>query len=391
MFATNPAVLKGSIGKQNAEKIVKCVQQAIDTDSPLIGILDTSGARFSEGIEAMEGYSKIIGAFSQAYGTVPVVCVVKGNDFGLSAYLTGICDLCVAYDKGVIATSSPLLLAADTKLDAAKVGTAAVHAQQSGLVAQIVKSDKELKTVLTQYLDLVCQPVTECKDDENRVCASLKAGTKAAAVITAAFDKDSFLPLRPEFAKEVTTGLARLGGVSVGVVAVEGKLTANGAIKINELLSSCEGFGMPVVNLVDCNGAENNLAAENTLLIREIANMLYSYNVMHVAKISVVMGNAIGLGYTAFASRSVCDYTVAWANAQINTISDAAAANLLFADEIAKAKDKEKAAAKSAEAYGAENSDALVVARKGFIDTVIDPALTRQYLIAAVQMYLAKR
>ena len=118
--------------------------------------------------------------------------------------------------------------------------------------------------------------------------------------------------------------------------------------------------------------------------------MMFTYNSMSVPKLALVYGDAIGVGYTAFASKNNVDYSIAWADAKIGTVSGESAAQLLYADEIAKSKNKAQAAAKLATAYAEENMLAPVVARKVYLDNVIEPALTRPYLVAALQTFIDK-
>ena len=387
VFAINGEVLKGGIGKRNADKIVKCAVNAVKSGNPLIGIFDTSGARFAEGIEALEGYGKIINAFSCAYGRVPVISVVKGNNFGLSSYLCAVCDVCVGYEKSVTATSSPLVISAKAGIDQNKVGTAAVHGKSTGLYAVTVKNDKELKKVVGDVLDILVCDVCDNGDDANRVAKTLKSGAKTDLLIKEIFDNGSFIGLRSEFAPEAVTGFARIGGQSVGVVALNDRITSNACVKIGELLNTCESFSLPVINLVDCKGVTVDAAQENSSLIREVANVMYLYSQLSVPKVTLVTGSAIGAGYTAFCSKSLIDYTLAWPDAQIGALEAISAAELLYSDEIAKSKKKDAAAKKLADAYAEENTLAAAVSAKGYIDNVIEPSFSRQYIISALQMF----
>lgn len=388
LFATNPKVLKGSIGKANAKKIVKTIDAAVRAGLPVVGILDTAGARFGEGIDAMEGYADIFAALSAAYGTVPTVSVVKGADFGLSSYFCAVTDLCVAYKGAQIATSSPLILAGNGKEDPAKIGTGAALYENSDVVTHVAESEKDVKNTVSRFLQLVTQPLADNADDPNRTvkAASLK---KADDMLREIFDKDSVLAVRDGYAKEVKTGFARLGGVAIGYVCTTGKLTADGAGKVTELLNTCESFSLPVVNLVDCGGAETQAATDGKTM-RAVSDMMFTYHSSCIPKLALVYGNAVGLGYTAFASKSCTDYTVAWADAKIGVMAEISAAQLLYKDEIAKAKNKEQAEKKLATAYAEENMSAPVVAARGYLDNVIEPALTRPYLIAALQIYMTK-
>lgn len=394
IFAINGEVLKGGIGKVNSAKIAKCVNNAVKTDSPVIGIIDTMGARFSEGIEALEGYGAINAAFAAAYGIVPTILIVKGNNFGALSYLSSMCDFTVCYDKSVIATSSPLILVAGSTADEKTVGTADAMAK-AGVASLVVKSDAEAGAAVKRIIDLICDGVIAPEDDGNRVCKGLKAGVSVDKIIAEIFDKNSFVELKSAYATEVLAGFARLNGITVGVVANnaaerDGRLTPDGAKKIVELLNTCESFAIPVVNIVDTLGAANCIKCQGEL-IRAIGDMIYAYNVIDGAKVALITGKAIGLGYTAFASKSVCDYVIAWENANIGAMDSVSAAELVYAKQIAEAKDREKATAKLAEAYAEENTAAVTVAEKGYIDNVISPNLSRQYLIAAVQAFIDKR
>ena len=388
LFATNHAVLKGSIGRANAKKIVRLITTAIECDLPVIGILDTEGARFSEGIEAMEGYADIYAALCDAYGNVPTVMAVKGADYGLSSYFCAVTDLCVAYANAQIATSSPLLLAANTKEDAAKACSGVKLSESSDIVTNVVKSDAELKSVLTDFLNVVERPYVDCEDDPNRTAKAAALKT-ADDILKSVFDKNSAFMLREKYAPEVKTGFARLNGEAVGFVLTNGKLSTDGAGKITELLNTCESFSIPVINLVNCEGVDTSLEKDGKV-IRAVSDMTFTYRNATVPKIALVYGKAVSIGYTAFVSKSVTDYSIAWGSAQIGVTSDENAARLLYKDEIAKSANKDKTVEKLSKAYGEENTSAPAVSRKGYLDNVIEPSHSRPYLIAALEMFTGK-
>ena len=395
IFATNPAVLKGSIGKKGADKIVRLIGNCIDTDAAVIAVLDTQGARFGEGIEAVEGYAKILNRFYSAHGAVPSLVVNRGKNFGLSAYLSGCCDMCIGYDKSLLSTASPLIISAASKVDISKTGTAAVHQKQTGLYTAVVKSDKELKDVLIKSLDLLCNTAENSKDDPNRVSTLLKEGTKAEVLIQEIFDKDSFLPMSASFVPDIITGLARLDGISVGVIAFNKsggvRLNTNSADKIIALAELCSDYEFPLILLVDCIGTVTDVAEENNALICTVAHLIDWMAHGCSKKIALITGNAIGLGYAAFASKSVSDYTFAYRGAKIGTLESSAAAELLYGADIAKAKDKSAAAKKMEKTYAEENQAAVSVATSGYLDNIIEPAFSRPYLIAALRAFSDKK
>ncbi|MCL2797285.1 MAG: hypothetical protein FWD58_04455 [Firmicutes bacterium] len=396
IFATNPAVLKGSIGKKGADKITRLVDNALKTQAPLIAILDTQGARLGEGIEAVEGYTRIINAFYNARYNIPIIVVNKGKNFGMSSYLSYVCDICIGYDKSELCTASPLVIAAKSKTDTSKIGTAAIHEKKTGLYSKVVKSDEELKEFLVKALDLLGNDDIEGKDDPNRTSLIPLEGAGAKVLIEEIFDKDSFLELKAGWAPEIVTGLARLDGMSVGVVAFnkEGgaRLSAAGAEKIARLYRTClETVSIPLITLVDCVGTETNIAEENGELLKNVTNLM-SWATMEDSqkKIALITGNAFGVGYAAFASKSAADYTLAFPGAKIGAIESAAAAELMYDKDVAEAKNKDAVIKKMAAAYAEENQSAIVVAKSGYIDNIIEPAFSRPYLIQAVRMFKDK-
>lgn len=391
IFATNANVLKGSIGKQNSQKIARLVDNAVKMNCPLVAIFDTSGARLGEGIEAVEGYASVIKSFSDACELIPIVTVNKGKNFGISSYLSAFGDVCIGYDKSELSTSSPLIVAATAGAADTATGTAKVVAEKTGLYTCVVKSDAELKDTISKVLDAVNLPFIDSEDDLNRVSKALKVGVKVETQIAEIFDTNSFISLRASYAADVVTGFARLGGQSVGVIGFAGKESAKidskSAGKVIDMISLCASYKLPIISLVDCDGTVIDMAQENDQLITTVANMLYTINSATVPKISLVVGSAVGIGYTAFASKSACDYVLAWPDAKIGAVSSVKMAELLYAEEIGKSKNKDAAAKKLAGSYADENQTAVALCKKGYFDNVIDPAFSRSYLIAAVRMF----
>lgn len=379
LFATNPKVLKGSVGALNAKKITRAINNAVRMDKPLIAVWDTSGARFAEGIECLEGYASILRAYTVAYGQVPIISVINGNNLGISSYIAGVSDFVLINKDSKCATASPLVLSAKT--NSAGVGSAD-SLKASGIATNVYTNFRD---TLVKILGLIVDTNGAAADDPNRVCKGLKAGVGADAAIKEIFDKNSFLPIREGYADVAVTGLAKLGGLTVGVVATDGKadggkLTADACVKISEFLNICQNAGIPVVTLVDSTGTA--VCADDAALIREMSNLVYQINAIDVDMFSVVYGKAIGGAYAALVSP--CEYKIAWECASVGALESESAARLLYSDEIKSAKNKDKTVEKLAKAYSEENCSALHIAKKGYFDNVIEPNLTRQYLLAAI-------
>lgn len=387
LLATNPEVFGGGISKRGAEKIARLVTRAIDAGIPLVSLLDTAGARVLEGVDSLYGYGVLLDSYSEAFGQIPVITVVKGKNYGMLSYLAGLSDMFVAYEKAQIATASPLLVSASA--DGKDYSDAKTHYTSDGAVTNIVKNDAELKTLLSKVLEEVDDCITVTTDSANRVCKGLSATSDAKAIIKEAFDAGSSIELRGGVAPEVTTALAKLDGVTVAVVGVDGKLTAKGASKITDFLNTAANFGLPVMNLVGCTGVIVDAHQETCCLIRNVSDLIYTYRNVSLPKIALVCGGAVGAAYSIFAAKSSYDYTMAWDTASITPLESSSAARLLYGEEIAKAKDQNAAEEKFAKVYAEENS-ALVAAEKGYLDTVLIPNHSRQYLIAALRTMIKR-
>ncbi len=142
-------------------------------------------------------------------------------------------------------------------------------------------------------------------------------------------------------------------------------------------------YGLPFVSFVDAQGIQPDLTAQNSLVLKNIFKLLETYDLLDNAKISVVYGSAIGLGYTLLAAKSAgFDYSYAFANAKIALFDSEKGAEIEFAGE--KKADKAKLAAR----YADENSDPVHAAKNGYVDNIIEPQFVRQYLVASLQMLL---
>ena len=387
LFATNSEVFGGGISKKGAEKIVRLVNRAIDAELPLVAIIDTVGARVLEGVDALNGYGLILDAYSKAYGRIPVITVVKGKNYGMLTYLAGLSDLFVAYDKSQIATASPLLISASA--DGKDYSDAKLHYVQDGVVTNMVANDGELKTLLSNVFEVVNDAYAMPKDDANRVSKGLSASSDVRAVLKEAFDVNSAVELRADYVPEVLTAFAKLDGVSVAVIGVDGKITAKGSAKITDFLNTASNFDLPVINLVNSTGIVVDAKQETCCLIRNVSDMIYAYSNVAVPKLALICGGAVGSAYTILANKASYDYTMSWDVASVTPLETSSAARLLYGEEIAKANDQTKAEEKFAKVYADENS-AMVVAEKGYVDTVLIPNHSRQYLIAALRT-LVKR
>ncbi|MDE6597398.1 MAG: hypothetical protein K2K60_02025 [Clostridia bacterium] len=387
IVAQNGACLSGGVSKANCEKIAKCLNQAEKTSTPVIYMLSSLGVQIGEGVNVLEGIATLILKASQMKGTVPQYLIVNGEVYGQIAVLAGICDFTFFIDKkSILAANSPLVISAQSGVNIPKAEVGGVSGlDRANLVSFSVKDISEVKTKILKINNILSSAVLDSGELNSAIPAlDKKCDTKA---ILSIFDKDSMLEIGGVCSPEVKCVLARIGGISVAAVVFDGedgvKLTAQNVRKLKDFAEFACCYSLPYVTLVNTLGISPDLSVNNSLVIKELGEYVSILDCIDAAKISVVYGKAIGLGYTIFAAKSMgYDYTYAFANSKIALFDSLQGAEIEFAEE--KKADK----AKLADRYADENSDPVNAAKGGYIDNIIQPSFVKQYLIASLQMLL---
>lgn len=387
LFVQNFDVMKGGLSKGQADKILKCMDNAESAGIPLLCVLHTAGARLGEGIRVLDGYARVLKRLAQLSGSIPLITVVKGEVYGAFSAFAGLSDFVFVMKEGVLATTSPAILTAKADKDPSKEFFAAKSLCKRGIASRVCKDTAALKSDLAKFLDLLAGGELELSEAElNRTAISLNKGYKAESVITRVFDAGSFFELEEDAATEVRVGFARLGGfrVATAVCSDDAKeITALGCRKITKLLNYCDVNEIPFVIFVNSNGFTAELSDEDRMLGCQ-AELYSALALSDNLLISVVTGIAAGSVYSAFVSKEMTSYSYAWATASVSLLSNGQGAELVYADEIKKAKNRDKARAAAAEKYAEVEGDVFAAVQSGSIDEIIEPSLTRQYLLSVL-------
>ncbi len=162
-------------------------------------------------------------------------------------------------------------------------------------------------------------------------------------------------------------------------------LSVRGCKKAADFVNFCDAFNIPVVTFTNVTGFEPSKCSEKSLA-RESAKLVYAFANATVPKVNVVIGKAYGSAYVTMNSKSIgADMVYAWPTAEIGMMDSTLAAKIMFANADADTIN-EKAAA-----YRELQSSPMSAARRGYVDTIIEPADTRKYLIGAFEMLFTKR
>jgi acetyl-CoA carboxylase carboxyltransferase component len=386
IVAQNSEVLCGGVSKANCEKIAKCLDQAEKTSTPVVYLLSSNGVQIGEGVNVLEGLAGLILKSSQLKGTVPQYLIIDGDVYGQIAILGGICDYTFFIDKkSVLALNSPLVISASSGVNKPKTEIGGSKGLNKANISTFeVSSLDEVKDKIIKLSDIISVDIEEY-DNLNELLPALDKKVDEKSIMTV-FDKGSVIELGNSYSPEIKCVLGRIGGIAVAsaiFVGDEGvKLNALNMRKLKDFAELVCCYNLPYVTFVNTLGAETTIEVNNSLLIKEIGEYVSILDCMSTAKISVVYGKAIGLGYTIFSAKSMgYDYTYAFATAKIALFDSVQGAEIEFADVKG---DKQKLAEK----YADENSDPINTAKGGYIDNIIQPSNVKQYLIASLQMLL---
>jgi len=390
-------LLCGALGEKQAEKIAKTIEKAASTGTPILGIINSNGARIAEGIQAVAGYGRMIKAAVAASGQVPHILTIDGVAAGAMALFAECADVVIMQADATLSVAAPSVVRTmKNSTAAAKAGTAALTAGNAQ------EADALMKAVLSYLPDNNLSPaMTENSDDLNRLCDSFTAlaGTvfDVHAVLNELADDRKFTELYVDYAPEMVTALTSVGGTSVGIVGNNyiinnGKITAAAAKKAAGFMRLCDAFGLPIITLADTEGFISDGLAEEAGFAKDAAKLVFAYAEASVAKITVILTHAIGSGLLAMVSRALgADMIYAWAGAEIGPMTADTALSFMAPELLQKLDDPITQRPALAEKYAQEHMTALAAAQSGSIDEPIDPAYTRRYIASALQSLYDKR
>ena len=216
-------------------------------------------------------------------------------------------------------------------------------------------------------------------------------------VIRRVVDDGELLQVHDGWAQNIICAFARLDGKGVGIVAQQpmvlaGVLDIDASTKAARFVRFCDAFNVPLVTFVDVPGFLPGTAQEHGGIIRSGAKLLYAYAEATVPKLTVITRKAYGGAYDVMSSKHIRgDYNVAWPSAEIAVMGPEGAVNIIYRDELAKAKDADERRAELVAEYVERFANPYVAASRGYIDDVIEPRETRPRLISALRALATKR
>jgi len=416
IFSEDFTQLGGSLGRTHADKIAKLMDMAADARIPVIGILDSGGARIQEGVDSLDGYGEIFLRNTKSSGVIPQISIIVGTCAGGAVYSPALTDF-VFMVKGLshMFVTGPEVVKAATgeEVDFETLGGSMTHASKSGVCHFVANSEPDCFRQVKELMSLLPQsrfenpPALETKDLATRRISLLeklceidpRKPYRVHHIIWWLSDDHKFLEVHHDFAKNIVVGLIRLGGQVVGVIAnnpahMAGALDINGSDKAARFIRLLNNFNIPILTLVDVPGYWPGVAQEHGGIIRHGAKLLYAYAESTVPKVTLVLRKAYGGAYIAMSSKMMGgDINFSLPSAEIAVMGPRGAIEILYSRQIKEAKEEERDAlrVKLAKEYSDKFASPYQTASTGSIDEVIEPAQARARLIEAFRILAGKR
>lgn len=413
-YSQDFTVYGGSLGEMHGLKICKVLDMALKTGAPVIGLNDSGGARIQEGVASLGSYAEIFFRNVQASGIIPQISVIMGPCAGGAVYSPAITDFVIMVDQTAhmfITGPEVIRTVTNEQVTFEELGGASTHASKSGVTHFTASDDEDALQLVRQLVghmplnNLESPPSRSCSDPLDRSCDALSdiipddvnKPYDVLDVITDIVDSGEFLESQREFAANIVTGFARLGGHPIGVVAnqpqvLAGCLDIDASVKAARFVRFCDAFNIPLLTFVDVPGFLPGASQEWGGIIRHGAKLLFSYSEATVPKLTVIIRKAYGGAYDVMCSKHIRgDYNIAWPTAELAVMGADGAVQIIHRRRIEEAANPSQERERLVEEYGELFANPYKAAALGYIDDVIEPCETRSRLVKALEMLLDKQ
>jgi propionyl-CoA carboxylase beta chain len=414
IFAQDFTVFGGSLSETHAQKIVKVMDLAMKTGSPIIGLNDSGGARIQEGVVSLGGYADIFLRNTLASGVVPQISCILGPCAGGAVYSPAITDFNVMVkDSSYMFITGPDVIKTVTHEEVTKeeLGGAMTHNAKSGVAHFAAENDEHALRITRELLSFLPSnnmenpPFVATADLSDRADERLNSIVPESSsqpydirdIIHNVVDENYFFEVQEHYAPNIVVGFARLGGFSVGIVAnqpafLAGVLDIDASVKAARFVRFCDCFNIPLITFEDVPGFLPGVNQEHFGIIRHGAKLLYAFAEATVPKITVITRKAYGGAYCVMASKHIrTDINFAYPSAEIAVMGAEGAVGVLYRKEISQAGNAEDYRKSKVTEFQEKFANPYVAAERGYIDEVIEPAQTRPKLIRALSLLQNKR
>lgn len=401
-FAQDPSFAGGSLGQAHADSVVRVLQLAKRARVPVVGFIESAGARMQEGLEGLAGYGRIFREHVALSGDVPQISVICGASAGGGSYAPALTDFVVMTKSSSMFLTGPGVVAEVTgeSVTAEELGGPRVH-ERTGVCHMTAPTEVDAALMVRDLLDYLPQNSSESPrrwpsvdppgtNPGDVVPSNPRKVYDAADVVRTLVDGGRFQEVSPRYARNVFCAFARIDGRSVGVVAnnpryLGGVLDADSAQKAARFVRTCNLFGLALVVVVDTPGFLPGTTQERAGVIRHGAKLVYAFSEATVPRVTLITRKAFGGAFIAMNAKELgADLVFAWPDAQIGVMGPDQAVGIVGRRAIEAAADPVRERERLARAYARENLTAHAAVSDGHVDEIVWPADSRSRIAAAL-------
>ncbi|MGB3288775.1 MAG: carboxyl transferase domain-containing protein [Burkholderiaceae bacterium] len=406
----NDFTVKGaSSSLTNMKKIGHVKRVATERGFPLVFFGESSGARMPDNMGS-RGMGALLGNDPHQYvrhRESPWASAILGQCYGSSAWYACLSDFTVMRKGSTLAVASPVLasLAIGQSVDAEELGGWKLHSEVTGLVDCVAETDQEAIDLVRRFLSYLpshnreAPPRAPVPEDSGAAAAKLpdivpdnrRRVYEVRKVINAIVDKDSFFEMKPRFGRTAVTGLARMGGGTVGIVANNpmgkaGAMDVPACEKITRFLVMCDSFNIPIIMLVDTPGFVIGIEGERMKAPGKIMNFMTALQMCSVPKLSVIMRKSYGQAYLNMGGGRNSDDVAAWPSAEVSFMDPAYSVQV-----VTWGREVDEQTQNALRAQMERDSDVWGIAEMYGVQAVIPPEQTRDYLLRMLEVHTPRR
>ena len=418
IIANDFTVLAGTSSRVAGRKEGDIKLQAVRRGFPLIYLGEAGGARMpdimgSKGLASIGGggYNTFLQMMSRVRQS-PMVAAIMGECYGMPSWMACLADFVVQVKGSAMGVSGPrvLELAISEKITDEELGGWQVHAEITGNSDRVAENEEECFSIIREYLSYMpshCDELPPVKpvpkgsgSGMDRILELLPEKRNQVydmnTILQTIVDGGVLFPLKPAFGKGVITTLARIGGEVVGIVAsqpffIAGAMDTNAIDKVISFLVLCDSFNIPLLFVHDTPGFLVGKEAERNRVAARVMNFMNALGQITVPKITVICRKSYGMAFWNMAgSGCATDFLVAWPTAEMSFVAPEIAANVVFAGKM---QDSPELIAQKEQLVQEMIKDSAPYPAAGmhYIQDVIDPTDTRNYIIRTLQICRDRR
>jgi acetyl/propionyl-CoA carboxylase alpha subunit/acetyl-CoA carboxylase carboxyltransferase component len=402
ILAYDYTVLAGTQGGLNHKKTDRILEVVEREHLPVIWFAEGGGGRpgDTDGIGATGLDVPTFQAFAALSGLAPRIGVVAGRCFAGNAVFFGCCDVTIATKDSTIGMAGPAMIEGGGLGVYRPEEIGPIEVQTRNGVVDLVAEDEVEAAVLAKRVMAYFQgPIADWACPDQRLLRRAIPENRLRvydirALIALMVDEGSFLELRAGFGRGMITGLVRVEGRPMGLIANDpkflgGAIDSDGATKAARFMQLCDAFNLPILSLCDTPGFMVGPESEKTAPVRHGSRMFFAAASMSVPIFSIVVRKGYGLGAQAMTGGSfpAAFFTIAWPTGEFGGMGLEGAVRLGYSKELAAETDPaaQKALFDSLVAKSYERGKAINVAQTVEIDAVIDPKDSRDWILRGLK------